>query len=127
MRCAVLPLLLLVATVSGLASVGGVPDYAKRLWQAQDGLPDEIVHAFAQTPDGYLWIGTQGGLLRFNGERFVLYDRGNTPGLTESGVNCLLAALTLNEVVVMAGPPSVAPGPSYAPIFGAAVAETGFP
>jgi len=91
MRRAVLPFLLLL-TVSGVASVGSAPDYAKRLWQAQDGLPDEIVHAFAQTRDGYLWIGTQGGLLRFDGQRFVLYDRGNTPGLTESGVNCLLAA-----------------------------------
>ena len=33
----------------------------------QDGLPEETVQAFAQTKDRYLWIGTTGGLLRFDG------------------------------------------------------------
>jgi ligand-binding sensor domain-containing protein/signal transduction histidine kinase len=92
-RATILTLLFVVVAGSGIDSRGfALPNYAKRLWQAQDGLPDEIVQAFAQTSDGYLWIGTHGGLLRFDGARFVLYDRGNTPGLTESGVNCLRAA-----------------------------------
>lgn len=63
----------------------------RRIWRAQDGLPDQTVQAFAQTSDGYLWIGTKGGLLRFDGARFVEYDHANTPGLGESSVNCLLA------------------------------------
>ncbi len=57
----------------------------------QDGLPDQTIQALAQTPDGYLWIGTKGGLLRFNGSQFVIFDHANTPGLGESSVNCLLA------------------------------------
>lgn len=63
--------------------------YMKRLWETQDGLPDQAVQTFAQTPDGYLWIGTKGGLLQFDGVKFVVYDRENTPGITESSVNCL--------------------------------------
>src|SRR3974377_1049813 len=52
--------------------------YTRRVWQTQDGLPENTVQAFAQTPDGYLWIGTSGGLVRFDGASFVVYDRGNT-------------------------------------------------
>ena len=63
--------------------------YTRRLWRAQDGLPDQTVQAVAQTSDGYLWIGTKGGLLRFDGAHFVIYDHTNTPGLSESSINCL--------------------------------------
>jgi len=66
--------------------------YTRRLWRAQDGLPDQTVQAIAHTPDGYLWIGTKGGLLRFDGARFVVYDHTNTPGLSESSINCLLVS-----------------------------------
>lgn len=45
-------------------------NYNIRSWQSQDGLPEETVQAFAQTPDGYLWVGTSGGLIRFDGARF---------------------------------------------------------
>ncbi len=63
-----------------------------RMWRAQDGLPDQTVQALVQTADGYLWIGTKGGLLRFDGSQFVVFDHANTPGLEESSINCLLAA-----------------------------------
>ena len=63
--------------------------YTRRLWRAQDGLPDQTVQAVAQTPDGYLWIGTKGGLLRFDGARFAVFDHTDTPGLSESSINCL--------------------------------------
>ena len=39
------------------------------------------VAALAQTPDGYLWIGTLSGLIRFDGVSFTTYTRGNTPAL----------------------------------------------
>jgi ligand-binding sensor domain-containing protein/signal transduction histidine kinase len=73
----------------GLPSPSLTTGYTRRLWRAQDGLPDQTVQAIAQTPDGYLWIGTKGGLLRFDGDHFVVYDHANTPGLSESGINCL--------------------------------------
>jgi ligand-binding sensor domain-containing protein/signal transduction histidine kinase len=64
--------------------------YTRRLWQAQDGLPDQTVQAFAQTSDGALWIGTKEGLLRFDGDRFRTYDREIAPALLERGINCLM-------------------------------------
>src|ERR1700730_199805 len=60
--------------------------YAARTWQMQDGLPEQTVQAFAQTRNRYLWIGTTGGLLRFDGARFVLYDRDNTPAFSENNI-----------------------------------------
>jgi ligand-binding sensor domain-containing protein/signal transduction histidine kinase len=62
-----------------------------RIWRTQNGLPDQTVQAFAQTSDGYLWIATKGGLLRFDGAKFAIFDHANTPILTESSINCLLA------------------------------------
>ncbi|MDB4314148.1 ATP-binding protein [bacterium] len=41
-----------------------------RAWQTEDGLPDNSVSAISQSPDGYLWIGTNGGVIRFNGSEF---------------------------------------------------------
>lgn len=67
-------------------------NYTIRSWQSQDGLPEDTVQAFAQTPDGYLWVGTSGGLLRFNGARFELFAHENTPAFGENSVFCLLAA-----------------------------------
>src|SRR5271168_882685 len=61
-------------------------NYTSRTWQMQDGLPEETVQAFAQTKDRYLWIGTTGGLLRFDGGRLVLFDRDNTPAFTENNI-----------------------------------------
>ena len=60
--------------------------YTQRLWQMQDGLPEQVVQAFAQTADRYLWIGTTGGLVRFDGERFQTFDRENTPAFSENNV-----------------------------------------
>jgi signal transduction histidine kinase/ligand-binding sensor domain-containing protein len=76
--------------VQGFASVPG--GYTRKLWQTQDGLPEQTVQAFAQTADHYLWIGTTGGLLRFDGARFTLFDHGNTPQLHENSVFALLTS-----------------------------------
>lgn len=66
--------------------------YVERTWQVQDGLPEQTVQAFAQTRDRYLWIGTTGGLLRFDGARLILYDRDNTPAFTENNIFNLMVA-----------------------------------
>jgi len=58
----------------------------------QDGLPEQVVQAFAQTADRYLWIGTTGGLVRFDGERFLTFDRENTPAFSDNNVFCLTVA-----------------------------------
>jgi signal transduction histidine kinase/ligand-binding sensor domain-containing protein len=52
----------------------------------QDGLPESAINTLAQTPDGYLWIGTTGGLVRFDGVAFVVFNRENTPALKDNSV-----------------------------------------
>jgi ligand-binding sensor domain-containing protein/signal transduction histidine kinase len=44
--------------------------YLHRIWQMQQGLPEATIYSIAQTSDGYLWLGTQTGLVRFDGVRF---------------------------------------------------------
>jgi ligand-binding sensor domain-containing protein/signal transduction histidine kinase len=70
----------------------GFEGYTRRVWQATDGLPEQTVQAFAQTPDGFLWVGTTGGLLRFDGAHFTLFDRQNTPSLHENNIFCLMVS-----------------------------------
>jgi len=84
---------LLVCTACCAAlQADGLGGYTRHVWQAPDGLPEQTVQAFAQTPDGYLWIGTTGGLLRFDGVRFTVFDSQNTPNLHENSVFCLMVA-----------------------------------
>ena len=68
-------LLVLLAGWPGLAwgeGAGSLPqDLTVRVWSKQQGLPDNSVTAVLQTRDGYLWVGTSGGLARFDGVRFV--------------------------------------------------------
>lgn len=67
-------------------------NFTFRLWQTQDGLPENTVQSFAQTADGFLWVGTSGGLTRFDGANFETYDQSNTPAFKESSVLCLLVS-----------------------------------
>jgi ligand-binding sensor domain-containing protein len=48
-----------------------VSQYAHTAWKVSDGFAKGIIFAIAQTPDGYLWLGTGAGLLRFDGVRTV--------------------------------------------------------
>ncbi len=56
----------------------------------QDELPQSTVNAIVQTSDGYLWLGTQGGLTRFDGLDFTVFDRSNTPQMESQDVRALL-------------------------------------
>jgi len=73
-------------SASALALSDPPISYTSRTWQMQDGLPEQTVQAFAQTKNRYLWIGTTGGLIRFDGGRLVLFDRDNTPAFTDNNV-----------------------------------------
>src|SRR5437879_4600142 len=64
-------------------------------WDADRGLPEDTVLAMAQTRDGYLWLGTLDGLVRFDGVgrstgagriQFPVFKEDNTPGLTSSRI-----------------------------------------
>jgi signal transduction histidine kinase/ligand-binding sensor domain-containing protein len=56
----------------------------------ENGLPQNTVQALAQTRDGFVWLGTEVGLVRFDGNSFVLFDRNSNPALPDSDVRCLL-------------------------------------
>ena len=49
------------------------------IWQIEEGLPQNTVQAILQSEDGYLWLGTEEGIVRFNGASFEIFDRTNTP------------------------------------------------
>ena len=65
--------------------------YTQNVWGTDAGLPHNSVTAIAQTTDGYLWIGTEEGLARFDGVRFVIFDKENTPGLRSNQITALAA------------------------------------
>jgi ligand-binding sensor domain-containing protein/signal transduction histidine kinase len=50
-------------------------------WSSRQGLPGSAVICLVQSRDGYLWLGTQYGLVRFDGIHFTVFDEENTPGL----------------------------------------------
>ena len=54
-----------------------------RSWQSDEGLPDNIVVGIEQTPDGFLWVATQTGLLRFDGLQFRTFPT-KVPGFTKN-------------------------------------------
>lgn len=62
------------------------PRFGIRVWQTEDELPQNSVIAMTQTRDGYLWLGTLNGLVRFDGMRFTVFDESNTPGLNSSRI-----------------------------------------
>ena len=67
-----------------------VDRYDWQAWTTQDGLPQNSVSDIVQTRDGYLWLATFGGLARFDGVRFKVYDLSNTEALTSNRILSLL-------------------------------------
>lgn len=49
-------------------------DYSLTSWGSMDGLPSSAIWSIAQDPDGYLWLGTDSGLIRFDGVRFIAWE-----------------------------------------------------
>ncbi|MBN2382571.1 hypothetical protein JXQ70_06795 [bacterium] len=55
--------------------------YKHRIWRVEDGLPQNSILTILQSRDGYLWLGTQVGLVRFDGVHFHVYTKNDTPGM----------------------------------------------
>ncbi len=75
----------------GAAGVGRAApkDYLVDDWDTENNLPSSTVTSIAQTPDGYLWVGTYNGLARFDGARFETFDPVNKPALSQPRVQGL--------------------------------------
>jgi ligand-binding sensor domain-containing protein/signal transduction histidine kinase len=84
-------LLLLVALpVRALEPSTPVASYGRQSWGMENGLPQNTVQALLQTRDGFLWIGTEVGLVRFDGNNFTTFDKNSTPALPGNDIRCLL-------------------------------------
>jgi signal transduction histidine kinase/ligand-binding sensor domain-containing protein len=58
-----------------------VAQYHLDSWTTDNGLPQNVIRDACQTPDGYLWLATMDGLVRFDGVRFTVFNRSNTRGI----------------------------------------------
>ncbi|MEJ5238232.1 MAG: two-component regulator propeller domain-containing protein [Limisphaera sp.] len=65
------------------------PDWAARVWQTDEGLPDNTVYGLGQSADGYLWVATHGGLARFDGVRFQEFSLTHLSGVPNRVVRAL--------------------------------------
>jgi ligand-binding sensor domain-containing protein/signal transduction histidine kinase len=85
---------ILLACTSALASNQplDVSQYAHTSWKIREGFTKGVITAIAQTPDGYLWLGTEFGLLRFDGVRVVPWQPPTGQHLPSSRIFSLLAA-----------------------------------
>ena len=63
------------ASLMALDPFKQITQYSAQKWDMEAGLPGNTVYAVQQTPDGYIWLGTQDGLVRFDGIAFLWYSR----------------------------------------------------
>jgi ligand-binding sensor domain-containing protein/CheY-like chemotaxis protein len=84
-----LSLLIMSPTGWALDPEKDITQYVHDVWGIEDGLPQNSVHSIIQTRDGYLWLGTQEGLLRFDGVRFTPYDKNNIKEIKSNSITVL--------------------------------------
>jgi len=65
--------------------------YVHKAWTFNSGLPGTRIQAITQTADGFLWLGTDGGLARFDGLNFSYFDPTTTPVFTTANIHSLAA------------------------------------
>ncbi|MFC2155009.1 two-component regulator propeller domain-containing protein [Acidobacteriota bacterium] len=66
-----------------------VTQYVHDTWQIKDGLPQDTIFAVTQTGDGYIWLATTDGLVRFDGVRFTPFNKSNTPEIKNNKIFAL--------------------------------------
>src|SRR5580692_4104993 len=82
--------LLLALPALSLDPSRSLTQYIHRIQQMQQGLPQATIFSILQSHDGYLWLGTQRGLVRFDGVRFTPFTGGDGVSLENSWVRSLL-------------------------------------
>lgn len=73
----------------GLDPGKSLSQYIVNIWTTDQGLPQNSVQSVIQSKNGYLWIGTQEGLVRFDGIVFTVFDKSNTPGIKNNYITSL--------------------------------------
>ena len=72
-----------------LAVQAALADYRFDVWTTDSGLPRDFLGGILQSRDGYLWMSTLDGLVRFDGVRFTVFNKGNSPGLPSNRITAL--------------------------------------
>jgi len=90
-KTAVILTCLLVHTGWALDPHKSLTQYSHRVWTQEDGLPQDTIRTVAQTNDGYLWIGTDEGLARFDGYEFTTFNKAQG-ALPSNSITALAAA-----------------------------------
>jgi ligand-binding sensor domain-containing protein/signal transduction histidine kinase len=86
----VVAFLLLVSTrAAALDPNRSLKEFGHQAWLTENGLPQNTVQSIVQTRDGYLWVGTQEGLARFDGLNFTVFDKENTPAFKSNDIRFL--------------------------------------
>ena len=73
----------------GLPADRAINQYVRRAWTVEQGLPHGTVRGLVQTRDGYLWLATYEGLVRFNGEEFQVFDHTTSPEMLSIAIRML--------------------------------------
>ena len=66
-------------------------DYTHDSWTTRDGLPHNTLLSIAQSREGYLWLATWEGLVRYNGNEFRVFDHSRQPALRDSAISAMHA------------------------------------
>src|SRR5215472_16265641 len=82
--CSSLKLLTLISLVYLLTSASISAQYRIDSWNADNGLPQNPVNAVLQTRDGFIWLATFAGLVRYDGADFQIFNTVTTKGIKSS-------------------------------------------
>jgi signal transduction histidine kinase/ligand-binding sensor domain-containing protein len=74
----------------GLVPSTPLANYGRQSWVMENGLPQNTVQALLQTKGGFVWLGTEVGLIRFDGNSFETFDKSSRPALPGNDVRCLM-------------------------------------
>lgn len=83
-------LLVVFLLLSSMPSMASITDYVVKQWNMQNGLPSQSLKSVVQDEQGYMWLGTQFGLSRFDGNTFTNFNTKNSAFLPSNGINKLL-------------------------------------
>jgi ligand-binding sensor domain-containing protein/AraC-like DNA-binding protein len=75
--------------VAGLDPKTPVTKFIHHIWTTGSGLPQNTIHSIVQDNNGYLWLGTERGIARFDGTWFRILNKGNTPAIRNNFITSL--------------------------------------
>ncbi|MCK4763638.1 MAG: helix-turn-helix domain-containing protein [Candidatus Aminicenantes bacterium] len=78
--------------LAALDPVTALDKYSNRIWTRKGGLPQDTVYAVTQDQNGYIWIGTDDGLVRFDGINFKIFNKRSTRAIRNNSITALFTS-----------------------------------